>query len=140
MKIKALRTKKEPREFVEICFHRSDKNSEKGTWVAYTGELPNSQPATATMELMKAYYEQQRVPLPSEINLDDYELVEFDVIESGVIGTDIRNKLTPFLNLIALIDIHLKDEHPEKKKVIENLIRKEIGTCKICARYLTKLL
>ena len=140
MKIKALRTVREPKEFVEICFHRGDDDPNDGVWVAYTGALPNPQPETATMELMKEYYAKQAVPLPPEINLDDYEMVEFDCIESGVVGADIRNKLTPLLNLIALCDIVLKDEHPEKKEVIKKLLKKEMETSKICIKYLVKLL
>lgn len=132
MKFKALRNKKEPREFVII-------DTIENTMVMYTSALPKPQPLTATLEEMKEYY-QKYTPLPDQITLDDLELVEFDMIESGVVGADIRNKLTPSLNLIALIEIYLKDEVPEKKKVIENLIKKEIGTCKICIRYLTKLL
>lgn len=80
------------------------------------------------------------MPLPPEINLDDYEMVELDCIESGVVGADIRNKLTPLLNLIALIDIYLKDEVPEKRVAIGNLLRKEMETSKICIKYLVKLL
>lgn len=132
MKFKALRTKKEPYEFVEIDYHN-------GEHVLYTQELPNPQPVTATIELMKAYFDQHH-PLPDTINLDDYELVEFDCIESGVVGADIRNKLTPFLNLIALVDILLKDEVPEKREVIKGLTKKEMETSKICIKYLTKLL
>jgi len=139
MKFKALR-KKDTKEFVELCFHRHDEDPNKGTWVVYSGELPNPQPMSADTELMKVYYDQQRVPFPPEINLDDYELVEFDCIESGVVGADIRNKLTPLLNLIALIDIYLKDEVPEKRVAIGNLLRKEIETSKICIKYLVKLL
>jgi hypothetical protein len=92
------------------------------------------------MELMKIYYDQQKVPLPPEINLDDYEMIEFDCIESGVVGADIRNKVTPILNLIALCDIILKDEHPEKKEVIKSLLKKEMETSKICIKYLVKLI
>jgi hypothetical protein len=140
MKFKALRTIREPKEFVEISFHESDVDPNTGVWIVYTGALPNPQPETATVELMKAYYAHQTVPLPPEINLDDYELVEFDCIESGVIGADIRNKVTPLLNLIALCDIILKDEHPEKKEVIKSLLKKEMETSKICIKYLVKLL
>lgn len=140
MKFKALRTIKEPKEFVEISFHKSDNDPNAGVWIVYTGALPNPQPETATIELMKEYYAHQAVPLPPEINLDDYELVEFDCIESGVVGADIRNKVTPILNLIALCDIILKDEHPEKKEVIKNLLKKEMETSKICIKYLVKLL
>lgn len=140
MKFKALRTKREPKEFVEITFHRHDIDPNNGTWVVYTGALPNPQPTTATPELMTEYYSHQAVPLPPEINLDDYELVEFDCIESGVVGADIRNKLTPLLNLIALCEIVLKGDHPEKQDVVKGLLRKEMETSKICIKYLVKLL
>jgi hypothetical protein len=132
MKFKALRTKKEPYEFVEL-------QDENGKCIVYTGELPNPQPMSAEIELMKQYYDQYH-PLPPEINLDNYELVVFDCIESGVVGADIRNKLTPILNLIALVDILLKDEVPEKREVIKGLTKKEMETSKICIKYLTKLL
>lgn len=131
MKFKALRNI-ETKEFVEIVNH-------DGTYVVYTHELPNPQPMTATIELMKQYYDEYH-PLPPEINLDNYELVEFDCIESGVVGADIRNKLTPLLNLIALCGLLLKDEHPEKKDVLKNLLKKEMETSKICIKYLVKLL
>ena len=140
MKIKALRTVREPKEFVEICFHRSDDDPNNGVWVAYTGALPNPQPETATMELMKEYYAKQAVPLPSEINLDDYELVEFDCIESGVVGADIRNKLTPILNLIALNKLLLDEDDQQKIEPLKRLIKKEMETSKICIKYLVKLL
>ncbi len=139
MKCKALR-KKDTKEFVEICFYRHDTNPNTGTYVVYTHELPNPQPLTATRELMDVYYGQQSVPLPPEINLDDYELVELDIIESGIVGADIRNKLTPLLNLIALCGIVLKNEHPEKMDNIKRLLRKEMETSKICIKYLTNLL
>ena len=131
MKFKALRNI-ETKEFVEIVNH-------DGTYVVYTHELPNPQPMTATIELMKQYYDEYH-PLPPEINLDNYELVEFDCIESGVVGADIRNKLTPLLNLIALCGLLLKNEHPEKKDVLKNLLKKEMETSKICIKYLVKLL
>lgn len=140
MKIKALRTIKEPKEFVEICFHQNDEDPNDGVWIVYTGALPNPQPETATMELMKEYYAKQAVPLPSEINLDDYELVEFDCIESGVVGADIRNKLTPILNLIALNKLLLDEDDQQKIEPLKRLIKKEMETSKICIKYLVKLL
>ena len=132
MKFKALRTKKEPKEFV--IFEKTDKET-----IMYTCALPNPQPTSATLEGMKEYYKEYS-PLPDSINLDDLELVELDCIESGVVGADIRNKLTPLLNLIALVDILLKDEVPDKREAIKGLLKKEMETSKICIKYLTKLL
>ena len=140
MKFKALRTINEPKEFVEITFHESDDNPNAGVWIVYTGALPNPQPETATIELMKEYYAHQAVPLPPEINLDNYELVEFDCIESGVVGADIRNKLTPLLNLIALNKLLLDEDNLEKIESLKALIKKEMETSKICIKYLVKLL
>jgi len=140
MKFKALRTKREPKEFVEICFHRNDVDPNKGTWVVYTGELPNPQPVDADIELMKTYYSQQRVPFPLEINLDDYELVELDYIEPGVVGADIRNKLTPSLNLVALLDIYFKEKDESKKYHLKRFIKTEMKNSKKNIKYIANLL
>lgn len=128
MKFKALR-KIETKEFVEL-------QKVNGVDMVFISELPKLMANTATMEAVKVYYAKE---CPT-INLDDFELVEFDCIESGVVGADIRNKLTPLLNLIALCGLLLKDEHPEKKEVIKGLLKKEMETSKICIKYLVKLL
>jgi hypothetical protein len=140
MKFKALRTKREPKEFVEICFHRSDVDPNEGVWVVYTGELPNPQPMSADKELMKVYYGQQRMPLPEDINLDNYELVELDCFESGVIGADIRNKLTPSFNLIALLNLYFKETDESKKYVLKRTIKKEMARSKKNIKYIDNLL
>lgn len=76
MKFKALRTKKDPKEFVFIEWM-------DGTPVLFTSSLPNPMPVTATIEGLKNYH-RNYAPLPNEINLDDFELVEFDASEIGV--------------------------------------------------------
>jgi hypothetical protein len=140
MKFKALRTKREPKEFAQIDFHRSDVDPNEGVWVVYTGELPNPQPETVTMDLMKAYYSQQIVPLPEEINLDDYELIELETFEVNSVGADIRNKLTPSLNLIALVDIYFKEEDEGKKYHLKRLIKTEMKNSKKNIKYIANLL
>jgi hypothetical protein len=140
MKFKALRTKREPKEFVELCFHRNDVDPNKGTWVVYSGELPNPQPVSADSELMKAYYSQQRVPLPPEINLDEYELVEFETFEVNTVGADIRNKLSPSLNLVALLDLYFKETDEAKKYVLQRFIKKEMKNSKKNIKYISNLL
>lgn len=140
MKFKALRTKREPKEFVEICFHRHDIDPNKGVWVVYTGELPNPQPETVDMELMKVYYDQQIVSLPKEINLDDYEFVRLETIEVDAVGADIRNKLTSSLNLVALIDIYFKEEDESKKYHLKRLIKTEMKNSKKNIKYIANLL
>lgn len=140
MKFKALRTKREPKEFVEICFHRNDVNPNDGVWVVYTGELPNPQPITATTELMKTYYSQQSVPLPKEINLDDYELVEFEMFETDTVGADIRNKLTPSFNLISLLNLYFKETDEDKKYHLKRFMKKEMSRAEKNIKYIANLL
>jgi hypothetical protein len=73
MKFKALRTKREPKEFVSIDYI-GGKN------ILFTHELPDPRPIEATMDGLK-HYHQTYNPLPPEINLDDFELVTFEMIE-----------------------------------------------------------
>jgi len=135
MKFKALR-KKDTKEFVEI-----KKYCEEDTNTVYrkifTSELPYPMPIRTTFELIKERYAKE---FPS-LNIDDFELVEFEMFEANTIGADIRNKLTPMLNLIALAEILIKKEiDPEKRGTIENFINKEIDVCKISIKYIANLL
>ena len=66
MKFKALRTKKEPIEFI----HLEPFNGEVGI---YTSSLPNPQPMTATLELMKNLY--------PYLDYDDIEMVTLECTE-----------------------------------------------------------
>jgi hypothetical protein len=140
MKFKALRKKAEPQEFVEIHFHRSDVDPNEGVWVVYTSELPNPQPENVTMELMKGYYAQQSVPLPEEINLDNYELVQFEFFEINTVGADIRNKLSPPLNLISLLRIYFKEESPDRKAKLKTFVEKEMENAEKSIKYIANLL
>jgi len=147
MKFKALQTKREPKEFVEICFHRSDVDPNEGVWVVYTCGLPNPQPVTADHELMKTYYSQQSVPLPEEINLDDYELIEFEMYEVNTVGADIRNKLTPPKNLVDMLEVFFTEPFEPRSnldKMKQNdlirLIKKEMLQTKESVKYLADLL
>lgn len=69
MKIKALR-KKDTKEFIQII-------DDSGKAMVYTSELPNPQPMTADMESLTKYFDKYS----DQININDFELVEFDVIE-----------------------------------------------------------
>jgi hypothetical protein len=132
MKIKVLRTKKEPKEFVEI-------SNIGGVNMIFTSMLPVPMNNTATMDLLKKYHEEHS-PLPKEINLDDYELVEFDLIESDVVGADIRNKLSPPNTLVDMLKLYFKEEDKEKKEILEAYIKKEMKQTKISIEYLSNLL
>jgi hypothetical protein len=65
MKAKTLR-RKDTHEYIVIM-------EVNGFNVRYTSELPYLQPMTATIELMKNYYQDP------EINFDDLELIELDI-------------------------------------------------------------
>jgi hypothetical protein len=137
MKFKALRTKAEPHEFVEIT-------DISGIYEVFTSNIPNLMPESATMESIKAYHKRQS-PLPKGINLDDYELVELKLFETNVIGADIRNKLTPLNNLIKLLetlnyetDNYIIDDF--RKFQLKQLINIELIQSKINIEYLTTLL
>jgi|ERR1035437_2409633 hypothetical protein len=135
MKFKALRIKKEPKEFVTI-------DTINNVMIMYTGELPKPQPLTATMEGLKDYY-RNSTPLPDQITLDDLELVEFDLIESDVIGADIRNKLSSPLNLVLMLEIYLKPNvahASEESQKLYELIKKEMKQSAVCINYLSNLL
>lgn len=135
MKFKALRTKKEPKEFVELI-------NLNGEWAVYTGDLPHPQPLTSTIEMMKKLFA-ANCPLPAEINLDDYELIEFEMFEVNTVGADIRNKLSPSLNLISLLRVYFNDDNGidgDKKKKILQLIKKEMAKSKKNIQYISNLL
>ena len=135
MKFKALRNNHEPNEFVHI-------DTIATTMILYTGDLPKPQPLTATMEGMKDYYKND-IPLPNQITLDDLELVEFDLIESGVVGADIRNKLSSPLNLVLMLEVYFEPNvahASEERQKLYELIKKEMKQSAVCINYLSDLL
>lgn len=132
MKFKALRTKTEPKEFIEIV-------NLGGVNMLFTCALPNPLPMTCTMEGLKEYHETQS-PLPKEINLDDFELVEFDFIESGVVGADIRNKLSPLKNLVAMVSLISDGTFDIEDKKMIRMIKGDVDKCKKNIKYIANLL
>jgi len=74
MKIKALRTKTEPKEFIIL-----DYNQSLNICFVGTSDIPNIQPETATLEGMVEYFGEKEI----DVDWDNIELVEFDLIESG---------------------------------------------------------
>ncbi len=73
MRFKALRTKREPKEFVTIEYI-------DGTNILFTHSLPNPMPMTATMKGLKEYFKKYS-PLPPEINFNDFELGVYEITE-----------------------------------------------------------
>ena len=138
MKFKALRNK-ETKEFVEI-------QEFNGMNVVFTSELPNPQPMTATVDMMKQIYDCHS-KLEHDFNFDDYELVEFEAYETDTVGADIRNKLSPPKNLVALLEVFFtepfeprSDLQRMKQNDLIRTIKKEMAQVKINVDYIAKLL
>ena len=131
MKIKALVTKTEPREFVHIDVHENLNICSVGT-----SNVPRAMPETATLEALMEYYES----IDIEVDLSGFELVEYELIEKNTVGADIRNKLSPCKNLAELVKVFLDEEHPDKKNGLKKLIYEEIKQSKKSVDYLASLL
>lgn len=132
MKVKALRKKNEPKEFVHI-----DYNNETNSFNKFTSNIPKIYPQTATIEeLLKYYFDTFNI----KVDLIDYEFVEFDLIDSGVIGADIRNKLTPSLNLVAMLKLYFKETDNKKKKELKKFIEKDMKKSEKNIKYIANLL
>ena len=129
MKVKALRDK-DTKEFIYIM-----KMGEK--FMVFTGDIPHVQPMTATMELMKEIYPLKDCEFD---NYNNFELVEFDLIETGVVGADIRNKLTPYNNLMALVRLYLDETDVDKQMRLKEFIWKELKQSKKSIKYIANLL
>jgi hypothetical protein len=131
MKVKTLRFK-DTKEFVHIL--------EGG--VLATASIPDILADTASIETLKEYYEKYLVPFSNseEINYDNLEVVEFDFIEDGEVGADIRNKLSPPKNLVCLLERYFNDETLVKDlDKLEKYIKNEMEQTKISVEYLSNL-
>ena len=89
---------------------------------------------------MRGYYEQHLPPLPPEISLDDFEYIEMECFEANTVGADIRNKLSPSLNLVALLEVYFKEKDEEKKNKLMEYIKKEMKMSKKNIKYISNLL
>lgn len=69
MVFKALRTKKEPKEFIHL-------QEFEGKVQVFTCDLPNPQPMTATLEMMKELY--------PHLEYEDIEMVVFEYKEISI--------------------------------------------------------
>ena len=134
MKFKALRTKREPKEFVHI-----ETNSNLKLITFYTCNLPNPQPLTADLDGMKEYFKNYSHDADS-IGFDDVELIELEAFEANTVGADIRNKLTPSFNLIALLPLYFKETDLQKKYQLKRVMKKEMARAKKNIKYISNLL
>jgi len=137
MKVKALRYKKEHnpfQEFVHISVLEGHNNVD-----IYTSSLPHIQPETATIEDMKEYYREWGC----EIDFEPFELVEFELVEKNTVGADIRNKLSPSLNLVSMLEIFFEPRIAhvsEERAKLAELIQKEMKNSKENIEYIANLL
>lgn len=131
MKVKVLRHK-ETKDFIHI--ERFGDNYE-----VLTSSLPKIFPMSATIELMKEIYP----PDYSDFDFKKIELIEFELIEFGEVGADIRNKLTPPKTLVALLEMYFKVKiahASEERTELVEIIKKEMEQTKISIEYIADLL
>lgn len=131
MKIKALRTITEPHEFVHIDMHQNLNFCSVGT-----SDIPQIQPITAMLDDMIEYFAEKNI----EIDWENIEMVELDVIDSGVVGADIRNKLGSPTNLLALLRLYFNEENADRIKTLEKFIQKEMEVSENSLKYIANLL
>ena len=128
MKVKTLRFK-DSKEFEHIL--------EDGS--VGTSNIPDVLPDTASLELLKKYYEISGYKV--ELDYDNLEIVEYDFIEAGEVGADIRNKLSPPNNLVELLEDYFDEgTHKIDKEKVKVFILKEMEQTKISVEYLSNLL
>lgn len=136
MKVKALRYKKEHNPFQEFVILE-----DVGSGVeVFTSATPKLYPESATLEGLIEHVEENDYFEGLELDWDTVELVEFELVEKNTIGADIRNKLTPCLNLGSLIKLYLKESDELKRGVLERYLEKEIVKSEESIKYISDLL
>lgn len=130
MKIKALRYK-DTKEFVEIVTMGQ-------MHMIFTSGLPRVMTSDANIDLLEKYYNK---PDFNEIDFSNFELIEYEFIEFGEVGADIRNKLSPPKNLIALLEVYFdKKTDYEQMMGLKKIIEKEMEQTKESIKYISEIL
>ena len=129
MKVKALRNKTTGKF---LHYERSEFSG--NGWIS-DNNLPDIQDGDIKLEELLDKF----AISGSNIDSIDYELIEFELIETGVVGADIRNKLSPIKNLIALIGVYLLEKSAGKKILMKGLLDRDIKQARISLEYLTKM-
>ena len=130
MKVKTLRNK-ETKEFVHIDVHQNLNFTSVGT-----SETPRLLPMSSDLDGMIEYFNHKGI----EVDWNNIEMVELDVIESGEIGADIRNKLGSPTNLLAMLKLYFKEEDADRIRTLEMFIKKEMEVSEISLKYVANLL
>jgi hypothetical protein len=139
MKVKALRYKKEHNPFQEFVILEDIGSGVE----VFTSATPKLYPESATLESLIEHVEENDYFEGLELDWDTVEMVEFELTESGEVGADIRNKLTPSLNLIALLKLYFKDNvahATEERANLARLIKVEMEKSKESIKYIANLL
>ena len=114
--------------------------NETGMFEVCTHSLPDPIPEDLSIELLKGYYDQHGLIIEG---FDNLEIKRYDFFEEGVLGADIRNKLSPIKNLLTLLTIYKEQKHAmdwDHKEYFENKIIELIEECKESVTYLSELL
>ena len=122
MKYKTLR-RIDTKEFIHIIGSR-----------AYTCDIPDLLVDTVMMDDLLTH---------SSVDVSKYlfenaELIELDVNICGEIGADIRNKLTPMKNLVAILKNAVFLRNGDVK--MQAIIKKEIKKCGESIKYISNLM
>jgi len=129
MKVKTLRFK-ESKEFIHIM----------GDGSVATSAIPDVLAETASLDALKKYYEISGQKLPE--NIDEMEVVEYDFV-GGEVNADIRNKLSPPMNLVEMLEEYFSTNvahATEERTKLVGFIKKEMEQSKISVEYLSNLL
>lgn len=126
MKVKTLRFK-DTNEFVHVL--------QDGHLA--TSDVPDLLANTASIENLKKYYE--TVFPDAVVDYDKLEVVEFEMIDPDEVGADIRNKLSPPLNLVEMLTEYFDNPEVKDFQKLERMIRKEMNQTKASVEYLAKL-
>ena len=131
MKVKYLVNKK-TKEFGEILV------LSENYYDLYTSDKPTTSiNLSVNFEEYKKYVKDN---YDDQIDLTDYEIKEFDLIEFGEVGADIRNKLSPPKNLVNLLEIYFDEESVVDKKQLLKYIKNDMKKSKESIDYIANLL
>lgn len=110
-----------------LCFDEFDGRS-----CLFTSELPQMplNPDADDKDLMN--YFNYHYP---ELSFDEYEIVEFDLIESGIVGA-----VTPANNLISMLETYFTTTDEDGKSTLLKFIKLEIENIETSIEYLKNLL
>jgi len=117
--------------------------NETGKLELCTHALPDPRPEGLTIQLIKDYYEQHDQIAVGDCTIEDLEIKTYEYCEEGVLGADIRNKLSPIKTLLGLLTIYKENKHRmdwNHKEYVENAIVAFVEKCEENVTYLSKLI